>query len=376
MHIADVTLFFAPRSGGVKRYLTAKHHHLNLVPGMRHSLLVPGPHDAENVPGIFELKSPRLAGGYRVPLRPWRWRSTLRGLAPDVIEAGDPYHLAWAAIGAADDLGIPAVAFAHSDLARVLRCRFGRAVGAVTERYLRQLYSRFDLVMAPSRTIAAQLARIGVERVVVQNLGVDGDTFHPRRRDEDLRGKLGLAAGVRLLVFAGRMAREKQIPLLVEALARLGSGYHLLLVGGAARAALSANVTVLPYEQDGARLARLLASADALVHAGVHETFGLIVIEAMACGRPIVGMHSGAMTELIDDGVGVLAGRCDASALACAIAALYERDWQQMGRNARTRVEARYAWSSVFALQTERYQRLARRQTMDDYIPADAAGLP
>jgi len=376
MHIADVTLFFAPRSGGVKRYLTAKHHHLNRHPGMRHSLLVPGARDAESAPGVFELKSPRLAGGYRVPLRPWRWSSTLRALAPDVIEAGDPYHLAWVAIGAADDLGVPAVAFAHSDLARVLRCRCGRAIGAITESYLRRLYSHFDLVMAPSRSIARELARIGVERVVVQNLGVDGDTFHPRRRDSGLRSELGLAADVRLLVFAGRMAREKQIPLLVETFELLGGDYHLLLVGGGVRASLSANVTVLPYEQDSACLARLLASADALVHAGVHETFGLIVIEAMACGRPVIGMRSGAMTELIDDDVGVLADACDAHALGRAIASLYERDWQQMGRNARVCVEERYAWTSVFALQTERYQRLAHRQTMDDYIPADAAGLP
>jgi alpha-1,6-mannosyltransferase len=230
--------------------------------------------------------------------------------------------------------------------------------------------------MAPSRSIARQLARIGVERVVVQTLGVDGDTFHPLRRDEDLRSKLGLAADVRLLVFAGRMAREKQIPLLIDTLGRLGNGYHLLLVGGEARASLAANVTVLPYEQDCTRLARLLASADALVHAGLHETFGLIVIEAMACGRPVIGMRSGAMTELIGDDVGVLAAHCDAASLGRAIESLYDRDWQQLGRNARARVEARYAWSSVFALQTERYQRLARRQTMDDYIPADATGLP
>ena len=67
MHIADVTLFFAPHSGGVKRYLLAKHRHYSQQTGVRHTLIVPGARDAEVADGIFEMKSPRIpyAGGYR-----------------------------------------------------------------------------------------------------------------------------------------------------------------------------------------------------------------------------------------------------------------------------------------------------------------------
>lgn len=375
MHVADVTLFFAPHSGGVKRYLLAKHRHLNRLPNVRHSLLVPGPRNVETSPGIHELRGVAVpsGGGYRIPLRPSQWRNKLCALAPDAIEVGDPYHLAWAALDAADALGVPAVAFAHSDLSRLLRSRFGKLTGMATDRYLRLLYSRFDLVMAPSQSIAQRLANIGVERVVVQPLGVDGETFHPRCHDPNLRSELGLAPDSRLLIFAGRMAAEKQIPLLIDALATLGAGYHLLLVGGDDQRALSANVTLLPYEQDSTRLARLLASADALVHAGVHETFGLIVIEAMACARAVVGMRSGALGELIDDSVGVLAEIGDAHTLAAAIETLYARDWQQMGRNARACVEHCYTWKSTFSAQLERYQRLSRPQAPETYTPADAS---
>jgi alpha-1,6-mannosyltransferase len=373
MHIADVTLFFAPHSGGVKRYLLAKHRFLAGQAGVRHSLLVPGAARGATTHGVFELAAPAVASGYRIPLRPWVWRKTLCALKPDVIEVGDPYHLAWAALGAADRIGAATVAFAHSDLPRMLALRFGSVVGKAADLYLRHLYSHFDLVMAPSQLIANRLRACGHERVAVQPLGVDGDCFHPSRRDATLRAELGLAANTRLLVFAGRMAREKQIPLLLDTFARLGAPYHLLLIGGAQRARLSANVTLLPYEQDSTRLARLLASADALVHAGVHETFGMIVIEAMACGRPVIGMRAGAVAELIDDSVGALADPDRPSSLAAAIAALYERDLDALGCAARARVERHYTWHSAFTRQLQRYARLSHRLPIADLDlePAD-----
>jgi alpha-1,6-mannosyltransferase len=374
MHVADVTLFFAPHSGGVKRYLLAKHRFLARQTGVRHSLLVPGPRDAETAPGIFELPAPAVASGYRIPARPWLWRKKLCALKPDIIEVGDPYHLAWFALGAADRTGAATVAFAHSDMPRMLACRFGKIVGKAADIYLRHLYARFDLIMAPSQLIANRLRDCGHERVAVQPLGVDGDCFHPTRRDVNLRAELGLPASTRLLVFAGRMAREKQIPLLLDTFAKLGAPYHLLLIGGEERTRLSTNVTLLPYEQDSTRLARLLASADALVHAGVHETFGMIVIEAMACGRPVVGLRAGAVAELIDDSIGALADPLRPAALAETIAALYERDLDALGRAARARVERHYTWTSAFTRQLAHYARLQHRMPVADLDlePADA----
>lgn len=360
MHIADITLFFAPHSGGVKRYLRAKHRDLAIRPGVRHSLLVPGALTEELQPGVLSFGSPRIpfAGGYRLPLRRAPWKRALLALDPDVIEVGDPYHLAWAALDAAERCGAATVAFAHSDLPRMLACRFGRTVGRAADAYLRKLYMRFDLVQAPSQLIAQRLRDGGIGRVVVQPLGVDGEVFHPARRDPLLRAELGLAPDARLLIFAGRMAREKQIPLLLDTFAALGAPYHLLLVGGEERRRLAANVTLLSYEQDSARLARLLASADALVHAGAHETFGMIVIEAMACGLPVIGVRAGGVAELIDASIGALAEPDDMKSLCQAIEKVYAGNLQQMGQRARVRVEQRYAWASTFELQLKRYARL------------------
>lgn len=364
MHIADISMFFAPHSGGVKRYLLTKHAWL-LRRGIRHSVIVPGPVDRGAPGDIITVSSPRVpfGNGYRVPIHLGKWRALVDSLRPDILEAGDPYHLAWAAARARASAR---VAFAHSDLPRLLGSRFGAMAERGASRYLRALYHRFDLVFAPSALMAQRLVDAGIDRVVLQPLGVDTGIFHPRRADSRLRAQLGLAPDTRLLVFAGRLAPEKNVPVLISAFARLGPRYHLLLVGGESLQRLHENVTLYPYQAGGLALARLLASADALVHAGDQETFGLVVLEAMACGRPVIAVRAGALAELIDERVGMLVRPHDAVAMARGITDLYERDVSALGRQARARVETQFGWDAVFQRQLGHYERLLQAASRED----------
>jgi alpha-1,6-mannosyltransferase len=373
MHIVDMTLFFAPHSGGVKRYLLAKRQFLRSQPHIRHTLLVPGAATLEREPGLVELACPRipLGGGYRLPVRMRRWATALDTLQPDVIEVADPYHLAWVALEVAQRLGVPTVAFAHSDLARLLGDRFGSMAGRAAGAYLRRLYRRFDAVFAPSRLIADRLADLGIDGVVVQPLGVDARVFHPSRADPALRSQLGLPADTRLLVFAGRMAREKEIPHLLATFARLGTPYHLLLVGGENHSHPAPNVTMLPYQQDPQDLATLIASCDALIHAGRHETFGMVLIEAMACARPVIAVRAGAVTELVDAAVGFVAEPDDVASLADAVRRLYASDRNALATHARARVERHYRWESTLPRQLLHFADLVR--TRSSTAPTEAA---
>jgi alpha-1,6-mannosyltransferase len=123
-----------------------------------------------------------------------------------------------------------------------------------------------------------------VRNVFVQPLGVDLQTFHPGARDKGLRAELGIAEDTRLLIFAGRGSKEKNLPVLLKCMQRLGPRYHLLLVGSSMPAVVPDNVSVIDGFCPAATVARLMASADALMHAGDQETFGLVILEAMACG--------------------------------------------------------------------------------------------
>ncbi len=99
MHVVDATLFYSPTSGGVKRYLLAKHEWMRAHTSWRHSLVVPGEHDACEPGDVSMIAGGRVPGAfnYRLPLNPLRWSRAIDALEPDLIEVGDAFHPAWAA---------------------------------------------------------------------------------------------------------------------------------------------------------------------------------------------------------------------------------------------------------------------------------------
>jgi alpha-1,6-mannosyltransferase len=377
MHVVDATLFYSPTSGGVKRYLLAKHEWMRAHTGWRHSLLVPG-ESRSHAPGDISTIAGGLVPGafnYRLPLNPVRWSRAIDALEPDLIEVGDAFHPAWAAANVANRRGIPLIAFYHSNFPQLAGRRLGKAVQRFIEWYVKLTYERCEQVLAPSRYMCDYLHSIGVAHATCHPLGVDVDTFSPDKRNLDLAAELKLPPGTRVLVFAGRFSKEKNIPVLVDAFRRLGSRYHLLMIGGG-ESRREDNVTRIPYCRDNQTLASYFASADAFVHAGTHETFGLVVVEAMACGRPVVGMRAGALPELVDPGAGTLAEphadpAMAAASLADAIVDVYERDVDVLGAAARRHVLANYSWSRTLQALMTRYQTAvgARR------LPALANGL-
>ena len=350
MHIADMTMFYAPASGGVGTYLEAKHRRLQLYAGVRHSILVPGETHSSNA-GIYQIPAPALpfGKGYRFPVRRAPWRNQLRTLRPDVIEVGDPYITAWAALDAGQRLDVPVIGFYHSDLPLLVSNRIGRWLGTNMNGYVSKLYSSFDRVLAPSRVMADKLALLGVDNVFVQPLGVDLETFRPSLRDPHIRSELGLADNARLMIFAGRGSREKNLDVLLETARQLGDPYHLLLVGSSMPHRVPSNVSVIDRFCPAAEVARYMASSDVLLHAGNQETFGLVALEAMASGIPVIAARAGALPELVPFHTGRLCRPLDASAMAQTVRELFEDDPRLLGTQARQHVEAHHAWDAVVA---------------------------
>jgi alpha-1,6-mannosyltransferase len=193
---------------------------------------------------------------------------------------------------------------------------------------------------------------------VRQPLGVDTAIFHPSRRSKEVRGQLNLTSSQRLLVYAGRFAREKNLPTLIEVAQQLGDDYHLLLIGGRRRESVGSNVTIWPYQRNSEMLATLIASGDLFVHAGENETFGLVLAEAMACGIPVVGVRSGGVPEVASDEVGALVTRATTLELCAAIQSVFERDTAQLGQVARQRAEQEFGWDAIFSSLLTAYSRL------------------
>jgi alpha-1,6-mannosyltransferase len=357
MHLVDITMFYAAEGGGVSTYLNAKARWLARRSRVRHTIISSNVQSGGKMPALVRIPAYDLPGvhGYRMPLSVATPARLLYDCQPDLVEAGDAGHCAWAALRVQQRLGIPAVAFYHSDTPRLAEHRFGRLISRGTRRYLANLYRQFDLVLAPSRLMVDQLADMGVKGALHQPLGIDSGVFRPQRRVDTLREHLRLPANARLLVYAGRFTPEKKLSLLIEAVRKLGRPYHLVLIGGGTELPRYPQLTYVPFKRDQRQLARLLASCDVLVHPGDCETFGLIVLEAMACGLPVVATRGGGVAELVCGDTGILAEPNNVDSLAAAIESIYQRDMVVLGQNARRKAEEHYDWNRILLQLLQRY---------------------
>lgn len=350
--LVDTTMFWAPRSGGVKRYLLSKKAWLEANrPGVSHKLVVPASRHQAGSDNIVKLHAARLpfGDGYRWPTSVRRWGAWVASLKPSIIEAGDPYTPGQGALEAGQRVGCPVVGFCHSDPAGLAALHFGEWAKKPVEKRWARLFGQFDKVVSPSRYIAQRLEEAGIADIRIVPLGVEIDTFRPDRRDRNwLLRRLGLPSDARLLCFAGRPAKEKNVDVLIDAVQKLGAPYHLILVGAGAGLPAEERVISLPYERDARVVSKIIASCDAFVHANDKEPFGLIVLEAMACGRPVVGVNSGGVAETVDETVGQLAASADPDDYAAAVEALFARDIEAIGAAARVKAVERFAWNRVF----------------------------
>jgi glycosyltransferase involved in cell wall biosynthesis len=234
-------------------------------------------------------------------------------------------------------------------------------------RYVRWFYNRCAATFAPSTSMADRLRENGVQRVAVWERGVDPQHFSPALRSESLRERAG-ASHRPLLLYVGRLARQKNIATLAEAVTRLYAmlgkdAFQLAVVGdGPDRGELERHVPgayFAGFQQNGV-LARWYASADLLVFPSTTETFGNVVLEAFASGVPVVGADACGTKDLVEHGVnGLLAQPNDAADLADQMAALLtEPDRLGSMGEAAERTALRYRWPDVNRRLVESYRSL------------------
>lgn len=351
MRIAQLANFVGPTSGGMKTALEALGRGYTEA-GVARLLVVPGPEDdrLDSPAGdVVQVRAPRVGGGYRLIVEPWRVTDVLRRFAPTSLEVSDKSTLLPVA-GWARRTGIPTVLFSHERLDAMLSMRTGLPVQVAP--YNRALVRRYDRVVVTSeyaeQEFRAAAARAGtpVHRVP---LGVDLEVFRPTRvpRPDD---------GVLRLVHAGRLSREKDPHLAVAtavALHRRGVPLRLDVYGSGPHLdelqALAAGAPVFfhGHVAGRTRLAARLAAADVSLSVCPGETFGLSVLEALACGTPVVTADVGGARELVDERCGAWAAP-DTEALADAVLRVAARDVRWRRAAARRRAES-FPWSRTVA---------------------------
>jgi alpha-1,6-mannosyltransferase len=374
LKICDLTQFYSPLSGGVKRYVHEKISYIrNYTPENEHLLIIPGS-KTEVTNGarsrVYSIYSPLVSrtSRYRALLNLRAIEEILERERPDLIESSDPYQVGWKAVSAGRALKIPVVAFYHSHFpeayvrgsARLLGERGTQRAMKLTRAYVRRLYNRFDVTLVPSERLAGVLLEWGVHNVRPVRLGVNTEVFKAAPDDaQATRESLRVERDRKLLLYVGRLAKEKNAQTLFRAFEILRRGdrnqFHLLVIGdGPQRKRLetlrrhTGNVSWIPYCTESGDLARYYRAADLFVHPGVQETFGLVALESQACGTPVVGIRGSYMDKVICHEQQSWARENSGEALADAIVAASTNKLATLGESAARAAEKLYGWPHVF----------------------------
>ena len=370
VRIAQLANFIGPASGGMKTAVQALGEGY-VAAGAARLLVIPGPYDARTstpLGDVVQVRAPKVGGGYRLIVEPWRVIDVLESFEPTSVEVNDKTTLLpvtrWAR---RNDVG--SVLFSHERLDDMLGRRTGYETTAkVSIKLLNRILVRnFDAIVVTSafahREFRIPAATVGCPILRVP-LGVDLETFQPA---VSVPSSSFLREGQPLrLVHFGRLSREKSPHLAVATAVELhrrgvpltldvyGEGPHL---DELVEIAGSAPVTFHGHVAGRAELARRVAAADIALSVCPGETFGLAVLEALASGTPVVTASVGGASELIDADCGAW-GDPDPHSLADAVLELAGRDETTTRAAARRRAE-QFPWSSTIEKMIEIHSALA-----------------
>jgi len=371
--VCDLTQSYSPRGGGgISTYLKEKRRYVQDCTEHRLLQIVPGPETKVVEDGRI-IWCEIAAGGvenspnYRFITKTGPVREVLEKYQPDIIESLCPWVLPWTAINHRRHNPQTALVagyrtdFPEAQVHRVAVKLFGEQLARFWRWqaccYGEITYREFDRVYVLGEDSIPTLTRMKVHDVDRLKLGVHGDIFHPGKADAAFREEMGLGhTKGPLLIYAGRIDYEKGADQLIAmfrklpreldaALVMLGDGK---LTEELKEEAKDMAVAFPGFMTDRAGMARALASSDIYVSAMPSETFGISVIEAQACGLPVIGVDSGAMPSRVSPENGILVPVGDIDAMAQAVLDIWPDKVEPMGREARALIEREYSWDRTF----------------------------
>ncbi len=309
---------------------------------------------------------------YRYPMGlPPRVRRDLEAFAPNIVHIGSPDIAAHRAVTWAKKRGIGRVGSVHTRFETYFQYYRLKFLEPLICKGLKRLYNRCDALVVPAQSSLDVLREQGMnDDISIWSRGIDRDQFNPERRDMEWRRAQGIGDDEMVVSFLGRVVMEKGLDVFAETIAALkakGVSHRVLVIGDGPHrdwfAGALPDDAVFVGHQEGADLARALASSDVFFNPSITETFGNVTLEAMACALPVVAVAATGTTSLVEDGVsGSLAPAYDIEGLADALAAYAADPGLRAAHGAAGLESARGRdWDSINAAVLDVYRRVAER---------------
>jgi phosphatidylinositol alpha 1,6-mannosyltransferase len=263
----------------------------------------------------------------------------LRAWGPTLVHAATPFGLGLAGRGCARALGVPLVTSYHTSFNEYATYYHLGALSTSGWSYIRWFHNSGARTYVPTRAVMGELGGRGFEHLALWGRGIEAARFNPSHRSPDLRAQLGADDDTVVVAYVGRLAAEKGLDAALGAMHRLadrakrggsadGPRIMFALVGDGPyaahcrRAAPPAPAAQFVGRLEGQALSEFYASADLFIFPSATDTFGNVLLEAMASGLPVIAADVGPTRELLAAGGGLTVRPGDPRALATAIASL------------------------------------------------------
>ncbi|MBP0029532.1 glycosyltransferase family 1 protein [Roseofilum sp. Guam] len=356
MRIALFTETFLPKIDGIVTRLTQTVDHLQRL-GDRVLIVCPEG-------GLTEYKGANIYGVSGMPL-PWYPElkmafprpaigEAIADFNPDLIHVANPAILGLAGLYYGKKFDIPLVASYHTHLPQYLQHYGLGMLEPLLWELLKGAHNQADLNLCTSSVMVQELVNHEIERVDLWQRGVDTELFHPSLASREMRDRLSQGhPDSPLLLYVGRLGAEKEIDRIKPVLESIPDARLALVGDGPNRAILEEHFagtsTHFVGYLRGQTLASAFASADAFIFPSSTETLGLVLLEAMAAGCPVVAAGTGGITDIVTDGVnGYLFDPTDPQGAISATQKLLDNQAERdtLRQNARQEAE-RWGWSSA-----------------------------
>lgn len=376
MKIAFFTDTFTPQVNGVTRTLGRLSEYLDNE-GVDYRFFVPEIKDEPYSNQIFRFTSLPffLYPECRLALPNFiHIKKELEKFQPDIFHIATPFNMGLTGLAYGNKLNIPMVASYHTHFDRYLEYYDLQFLSKFIWKYMNWFHRSFQKTFVPSQETKKEVEGKGFSNVHIWSRGVDCDKFHPNFSADRIREKYEIKEDF-ILSYVGRLAPEKDLDILMQVAHALPEEIkekvHWLIAGEGPlfkelQKEKPMNMTFTGYLK-GEPLTELYASSDLFIFPSTTETFGNVVLEANACGTPVIGSRAGGVQEIIKhEHTGILCEPKNVENYVERISHLIRHPFliEAMGKESR-KFALSQSWDSIFSNLLSQYEEVIEQNMLD-----------